>query len=322
VFFAFVTTHYGALLQVVLPLFVVIGAGVALRRAAWLTPEADASLLNLVVKFLYPALILDNVLGNPSLRNPGNLFLPPLLALITVVGGILLAYQIAGAIGLGVGAGRRTFAFTCGIYNYAYIPIPLASALYGKGTLGVLLVHNVGCEAAIWTAGVFVLSGISLRAGWRRLVNPATVSLLLAIVLNLTGLVQWLPSFLLTAIHGCGACAVPIGLLVTGAALEEFFFRNPGELLDRRVTPAAWLLRFGLLPLLMLALARWLPLTVELKRVIVIQAAMPSAILPLVIAKHFGGRPRTAAQVIVGTNGAALLIIPIWLALGAAFVGV
>lgn len=316
------TTHYGALLQVVLPLFAVIGAGVAMRRAAWLTAEADASLLSLVVKFLYPALILDNVLGNPALKNPGNLLAPPLMALVTVIGGILVALQIARWIGLGVGTGRRTFAFTCGIYNYAYIPIPLVSALYGKGTLGVLLVHNVGCEAAIWTVGILVLSGASLRVGWRRLINPATISLALALGLNLTGLSEWIPAFLLTAIHLCGVCAVPIGLLVTGASLEEFFFRNPEELVDRRVTTAAWMLRFGVLPVLMLALARWLPLTVELKRVMVVQAAMPSGILPLVIAKHFGGNPRTAAQVVVGTNAAALLIIPVWLALGAEFVGV
>ncbi|HEY3756188.1 MAG TPA: AEC family transporter [Opitutaceae bacterium] len=322
VIFALATTHYGALLQIVLPLFAIIGGGVALRRAAWLTPEADASLLSLVVKFLYPALILDNVLGNPSLRNPGNLLPPPLMAVVTVVGGILIALQIARWIGLGIGTGKRTFAFTCGIYNYAYIPIPLVGALYGKGTLGVLLVHNVGCEAAIWTVGILVLSGASLRAGWKRLINPATVSLVLALGLNLTGLSKWIPAFLMTAIHLCGVCAVPIGLLVTGASLEEFFFRNPKELVDGRVTTAAWILRFGVLPILMLTLARWLPLTVELKRVMVVQAAMPSGILPLVIAKHFGGNPRTAAQVVVGTNVTALLVIPVWLAAGAAFVGV
>lgn len=314
--------NYWTLLQVLLPVFAVIGAGMALRRAGWLTTEADASLLSLVVKFLYPALILDNVLGNPALRNAGNLLPPPLLAVTTITGGILIAYAVAGWIGLRVGAGRRTFAFTCGIFNYAYIPIPLVAALYGKGVLGVLLVHNVGCEAAIWTVGILVLSGVSLREGWRRLINPATLSLVAAVALNLSGLSAWVPGFVLTAVHLCAVCAVPIGLLVTGASLEEFFFNNARELFNRRVTVAAWLLRFGLLPCLMLLLARFLPLTVELKRVLVVQAAMPTGILPLVIAKHFGGHPRTAAQVVVGTNLAALVIIPLWLSLGLKFVGV
>lgn len=313
---------YWSLLRIVLPVFAIIGAGVALRRAQWLTTEADASLLRLVVKFLYPALILDNVLGNPALRRAGNLLPPPLLAFTTIAGGILIAYAAAGWLGLKVGAGRRTFAFTGGIFNYAYIPIPLVGALYGRGTLGVLLVHNVGCEAAIWTAGILVLSGVSLREGWRRAVNPATISLVLALGLNLTGAVRWLPDFLLAAVHACGLCAVPIGLLVTGASLEEFFFRDPAALFDRRVTLAGWILRLGVLPVLMLLLARVLPLTVELKRVLVVEAAMPSGILPLVIAKHFGGHPRTAVQIVVGTNAVALLTVPLWLRLGLAIVGV
>ena len=91
---------------------------------------------------------------------------------------------------------------------------------------------------------------------------------------------------------------------------------------DTRVTLASIFLRLGLLPVAFLLLAKFLPCPVELKRVIVIEAAMPAGILPIVIARHYGGQPLTAVQVVVATTVVGLLVIPLWLRVGLAWVGV
>jgi predicted permease len=75
------------------------------------------------------------------------------------------------------------------------------------------------------------------------------------------------------------------------------------------------------MPLLFLLLARFLPCSVEFKRVLVLQAAMPSAVLPIVLTKHCGGDPRTALQVVLGTSFAGLLTIPLWIHFGGRAVG-
>jgi hypothetical protein len=80
-------------------------------------------------------------------------------------------------------------------------------------------------------------------------------------------------------------------------------------------------LRQGILPVAFLLLAKFLPCTLELKRVIVVQAAMPAGIFPIVLAKHYGGRPLTAVQVVVGTTVLGVLVIPLWLQFGLAWVG-
>jgi hypothetical protein len=49
------------------------GIGFVLRRTRWLTEAADASLLTVVIQVLTPCLILDATLGNPALRDFGNL---------------------------------------------------------------------------------------------------------------------------------------------------------------------------------------------------------------------------------------------------------
>jgi len=306
---------YWTLLTLVLPVFAVIAAGAAARWVGWLRAEAEESLLKLVVNLLYPCLIFSNVLGNSALRAPGNLLAAPLMGFVTMAGGIGLAYLVARWAGFAVGKGLRTFAFAVGIFNYGYMAIPLVEALFGRETLGVLFVFNVGCEAAIWTVGILVLSGVSLRDGWRRLFNAPVFALILAVALNVSGAGAWLPTVVKTAVAMCGASAVPLGLLVIGATLMEYF-GAPRTLVDRKVTPLACALRLGVLPVLMLALAALLPLPREVKQVLIVQAAMPAGILPIVIAKHYGGQPLTAVQVVLGTTAAGLLVVPLWLQAG------
>jgi hypothetical protein len=49
---------------------------------------------------------------------------------------------------------------------------------------------------------------------------------------------------------------------------------------------------------------------------------MPSAVFPIIMAQHYGGRPLTAVQVVLATTAAAILLTPLWLKAGLAWVGV
>jgi predicted permease len=312
---------YWQLLLLVLPVFILIALGAVMRRLRWLSPEADASLLKLVMGFLYPCLIFENVLGNAALRQPGNLLFAPLMGFVTIAMGIYIGYYVGRLLGLTVGEGLRTFAFSTGIYNYGYVAIPLMVALFKEESLGVLLVHNVGCEAAIWSVGILMLAGLSLREGWRKLINAPVLALVAAVLGNLLDLGRFMPSVATTVIHLSAACAVPIGLLLIGATLVKYLER-PRELFDLRVTLGSSVLRLGVLPLLFLVMAKFLPLPDDLKRVMIVQAAMPAGVMPLVIAQHYGGRPLTAVQIVIGTTALGIFLIPLWLRLGLVWIGV
>ena len=64
---------------------------------------------------------------------------------------------------------------------------------------------------------------------------------------------------------------------------------------------AACVIRMLLLPIGFLLLARFLPATIELKRVIVIQAAMPAAVFAILAARYFHGHQPTALRVVIST---------------------
>jgi predicted permease len=308
-------------LLLILPVFAIIAIGVVLRRVHWVEGAAEASMIRLVINLCMPCLIFESVVGNPAMRETSNILLPPLVGFGTTVVGIAIAYRFAKLMGLGVGTGLRTFALSAGLANYGYLPLPIMAAMFGPESRGVLLVHNMGVEAAVWTVGVLVLSGASWREGWKRLLSPIVIALAVSVAVNLAGLGESLPNAVMDVVHPLAACAIPLGLLMTGVNLANHL-GEPRALFAPRVSIGAVVLRFGLLPLLFLALAKWLPCSLELKRVIVVQGAMPAAVLPIIIAQHYGGRPLTAVQVVLGTTAVAIVLTPLWLSAGMAWVGV
>ena len=304
-----------------------MGAGFLLRRWQWLTEEADQSLLRLCVQVLLPALIFESVLGNEALHRPENLLLPPLVGAIMALAGIALAALAARFAGFETTGERRTFALTAGLQNYGYIPLPLCLLLFDQGTVGVLLVHNVGVEVILWTVGIAVLSGGGWRDGWKRVINAPLLALLLALILNAIDQHVSPPENVLAtgrvvmiAVHWLGQCAVPLALLMIGAVIADHLpeIRGSGF---ARVIMLAGAVRLMVMPVLFVLLAKYLPCSIELKRVIVVQGAMSSAVLPIALTKHYGGDPRTALLVVLGTSSAGLATIPLWIRWGGHFAG-
>ena len=313
-------SEYLPLLAAVAPVFIIIGAGWLIRRIGWLNEEADASLLRIIVNLLYPCLILDTILGNPALAKAGNVLLAPIVGFGTVCLGYALSWFAAPVFNVGDARQRRTFAFTTGIYNYGYLALPIAQTRFGAETSGVLFIHNVGVEVALWTVGIMVLSGAARGAGWRQIVNGPVVAILGAAALHFAGARVWMPAVVMDVAHRLGATAIPLGVLLTGATFADHM-RDLSAGSRKSATIGACVLRLGVLPLLMLALAVWLPCPIELRHVIVIQAAMPCGMIPVILAKHYGGDPASSLRIVLATSAFGLLTIPFWLQIGLRWIG-
>lgn len=299
-----------------LPIFLLIGSGFFVRRVGWLSEEADRSLMKLVVNLFYPALIFSYVLGNDALREPSNLILPPLIGMTTIVTGFAVSMLVARQLKLGNQRDCRTFAFSTGMYNYGYFPIPIIAMLFDRETTGVLLVHNLGVEFAMWALGVgFILSANDPKTLWRRIFSGPVIAILIGAPLNLMQADQFIPNFVIESINLFGQCAIPLGLILIGATFADLS-KGAKLLQSLRIPATACVLRLGIFPLAFLLFAFVFPLSVELKRVLIIQAAMPCAVFPIVLARHFDGSPDVALKVVLSTTILSLLTIPLWISLG------
>jgi predicted permease len=160
-----------------------------------------------------------------------------------------------------------------------------------------------------------MLSGGSIGRDWKRMFNVPVISILTALVLNLIGADRYIPDPVMKTVKILGQCAVPMGVILVGAIMADHAggFRSAS---GWRTILAGCFLRLGLLPLLMVLLAWSLPCSMELKRILILQGAMPTAVFTIVMSKHYAGDPLTALRLVIGTSVAALVTIPLWLRFG------
>jgi len=312
--------EFGTVLNAVIPVFAIMATGLAIRRVNWLSEEADKSLFRVVVNLLMPCLILDTAMGNAAFNNAHNLALAPIVGCVTAGLSVALVWFSCRWIKFSGAPARRTFALATGLQNYGYVPLPLTVLLFNDQTTGVLFLHNVGVEACLWSALLLLLTGGHAGGGWKHIFNAPLFSILLALGLNFTGAGPHLPSAVLTTLHLLGQCAFPIALVLVGATIADHL----GELRSGEgwlLMVPALLLRMAILPLGLLLLAKYLPASVELKRVIMIQAAMPAAVVPIVMARHYGGDPAIALRIVLSTSVVSLVTTPLWIRFGMKLIG-
>lgn len=310
---------YAGILAVTLPVYLLMGTGAVLRKTGVLPPEADKGLMRLSVTVLTPALILERVAGNEAVMKPLPVLMAAGLGFALVVLGISLSYALAPMIGLRVHEGRRTFGVSCGLQNYGFVAIPIMTALFpDKGTLGVLFTFTLGIELACWTACVGLLTGFD-KAPLKLALNPPVITILTSLLLNFTGLHTHIPQVAHNTLGMLGACAVPLAVLLIGASIADIWGQ---ERVNWNVAVLSPVLRLVVIPMAFLAAVTFLPLTTELKRILIVQAAMPSAVFNIVIARLYGGHPATAVQVVLATTVVSCVTTPFVIAWALKWAGV
>lgn len=304
--------------QASIPVFLMMGAGCLARWAGWFPKEATAGTLKVVVNLLIPCLIISSVLGNEALKSPGNLIAAPLAGMLTLILGLAVGWASLRAAGFkkgGLDAKGRSYIVSVGLYNYGYIPFPLALALYDQGTVGVLFVFNVGVEVCVWTVVAACLGGYSPFREWKKVFNMPLLAILLALFLNFLNAQTWVPQALGATFEQLGACAYPVGLVVCGTVIYDLC-REHDLLKDVRPCLVACGMRCFCLPVLFLFLTGLLPLTDELKRVLILQAAMPTAVFAMVLSQLYRADSPLAFRVVFLTTLLSIVLTPVWIHLG------
>ena len=234
--------------------------------------------------------------------------------------GIGTCWLFRRRVGLKTDPEQRTFALVAGLQNFAYVPFPLVLMLFANhpDTPGVLFVHNLGVDIAMWTLGLITLGHATGPGEWRKLINAPLVAIVLSLLLNSCDGAHWVPRPLSITASMLGACTFPLGILLTGAMMADQVRQlHPARATGTLIWSAIF--RLGVIPALMLGIARILPCSVEIKRVIVVQAAMPAGIFPIVLSRLYGGDPATAVRIVAGTTILSLITIPLWIQWGIAW---
>lgn len=310
-----------------LPVYVFFAIGYYLRRRGALRPQDDEPIMQLAMDVGYPCLIFYSIMrymvveAHPGITSISFSLQAVLCGFLELAMGVAGAWLVARVLRLRIGTGLRTFTLTAGVQNYAFFVIPIVQMLFsapGDPTLGVLFIHNLGCEIFIWSLGVALMCGGAKNLRLSTLLRGPLLAVCLSLALAWSGLGAYVAQPpVMKAAEMVGAVATPICLILFGCSMYDLlqdFSWQPRMLISGLVS------RLALAPALILLLAWALPVDPLIKRIMVIQSAIPSAVIPVILAKRFGGQPAVGTQILLSTTVCSFLTLPIWLALGNAFV--
>lgn len=292
--------------------FAVLGG--AFNRFGISRGKPERILLKILINFLMPIMIFHYVVGNKALADIDNIISAPLVGFYGIVVGFGVSWYAAKYFGAGEKSAKSSFAFTVGIYNYGFLSIPITDYIFGKDTVGMLLVHNIGIDLAYWTVGVGLLTGFSGKSYMRIVKNPPLIAVVASLAINYILGGDSLPAWVGSVMHPLAVLSIPAGLFISGAVLAE----SAGALMKRgglRVSVGAVILRMLVIPFIMVLSVKYLPISHELKMITAVQASMPAGMLTIAIIKYFGGNLDTAVQTIFSTTLVGFITIPLFIEL-------
>lgn len=310
-----------------IPVYVFFAIGFWLRRKKAIEAHHDAPIMQLAMDVGYPCLIFHSIMkymvveAHPTISTVAFSLQAIACGFMELLVGVLAAWLVARLLRLRIGTGLRTFTLTAGVQNYAFFVIPIIQMLFsaqGDPTMGVLFIHNMGCEIFVWSLGVILMCGGAKDLRLSILLRGPLLAVCVSLAIAWSGVGECvaLPPIMKTA-EMIGSVATPICLILFGCSMYDLtrnFTWQP------KMLSAGLIARLALAPAFIILLAWALPVDPLIKRIMVIQSAIPSAVIPVILAKRFGGIPELGTQILLSTTVCSFLTLPIWLAIGNAVV--
>ncbi len=305
------------LVTVVLPVFLVIGAGFAAARAGLFKPGAIDGVMIFAQSFAVPCLLYRGIVD---------------LDLATVFDWRLMVSFYSGALvcfGLGVVGVRRIFrrrpgeavaiGFAALFSNSLLLGIPIMERAYGPGSLSpnfaIIAIHAPFCYLVGITVMEFVRAdgrgpAATVQAVGRAMFrNALMIGLLAGFLVNVTDLPQ--PEPLRVAVGMMADAALPAALFGLGGVLTRYAIRaSLGE--------AGYIAALSLLlhPLIAWVLARHVfALPADFVRSAVVTASMAPGVNAYVFASLYSRGQAQAASAVLLATAISVLTISGWLAL-------
>ncbi len=267
------------------------------------------ALTNLVYYLLLPALVLSILWRTP-------------LGLDSV----RIAVIAAGMIFLGLGLAwlscrlcRSERATTGAILlaaafpNATYLGLPVLEATFGPWAAGVAIQYDLfACTPLLLSLGVLLARryghGKSGEKIWQTLLKvPPLWAAAAALLLNFGDVTP--PGFLMQWLKTLGAGVIPLMLLALGLSLTW----SPEQARNLRTVVPVVLIQLLILPFAALLLGVQMGLAGDLLKAVVLEAAMPSMVIGIVLCDRFGLNTTVYATAVTLTTALALVSLPLWL---------
>ena len=299
-------------------LFVLMGAGAALRMSGLLGDKAMTGMVNLLLYIVAPCVIIDSFQRPFDSAMLGSLGLALLAAVAVHVVMMVFAKVFVRN---GEEDVRRPLVLAAVFSNAGFMGFPLEQAILGDEGVFFGVAYVIVFNVFMWSWGVSVMNGgrgDGKGEAWKMVVNPGTVSIAIGLPLFLFSV--RLPEVLSAPVHHLSNMNTPLAMTVVGYSLMGAKF---GRVAKIGAMYASSLLRLVLSPLL--ALAILYPFAGHIDRemavAIVIAASAPVGAMVAMFSVSFRRDVDVGVAIVSATTLASIVTMPPFIALALSVFG-
>jgi malonate transporter len=306
-------------LYALLPIFALIGLGLWLRRSG-LTPEEHwVSVEQFSYWLLFPALLITTLSKAELPVGETAVMAGTMVAMMLIMSTLVFILRPILRKTAGLTDPAFTSVFQGSVRWHGFIALAVALNLYGDAAVALVAVALAALAPLSNIISIAVMTaygdgeGGGIKGALKQvLANPLIWGCIIGITLNVTGIGLWEP--VETLLDLLGRAALSIGMLAIGAALRLRAAMAAGV-----AAIITMVLKLIIAPMVLIGVAQLTGLSGLSFQVAIICAAVPSAMNGFLLARKMGGDAQLYAAAVTLQTGAALITIPIWIALAQNF---
>jgi predicted permease len=289
-------------------MFMMIAAGVILKKVGIIGEEGKKNLTDLVIFLILPANIIKSFLVEFSVdiifTFAGVIIISILIQVFCAILGRVLYNKMELP-------QKKCLHYGTICSNAGFLGNPIAEGVFGTMGLTLASMYLIPQRIVMWSAGisVFTESPDKKTLVKKVLTHPCIIACIIGIVLMISQL--QLPGFLTAAIQTLSSCNTALSMMVIGMILADI---NVKSMLDIKVLYFT-LIRLILIPVLVYIPCVLLNIDSLITGVCVLLAAMPAGATTSILASKYNGDVEFATNLVIVSTLASLITTPIWSAI-------
>lgn len=272
-----------------------------------------------IVNILLPCFAFIQLTQHFTFTEFPNWWHLPLIYIAMAFAALALAYVV----GFGFkGQRKNEFMALVGFQNSGNIPLVVVAALFSGSDQHQLFVDIVlyilGANILIWSLGVWMLlQGQKTSLDIKKILSPPLVTTVLTMAVVGIGAHHYVPKIILKPAEMLGHCALPLAMFTVGGGLASLNLRR----IEFGPTLMVVMTKMVIFPLLALIFVLAFKINGLMGFLIVLQAAMPSAVTLSLINRYYNLEEDFVSEGVFTTHLASVITVPVFLTIYMKIVG-
>ncbi len=306
---------FGRVFFGMLEIFFIVAIGFLFSKLKLVDKQGLRTLTALTINLFLPCLIFNHLICYFSFTSPRNWWLYPLLG----VGISALGFIVGSIVCIADRNIKEKNEFICMIafQNCGYLPLILVASIYppeiSREMFTRIFLFIQGFNIVFWGFGIQFLRKGEHGVQLRKIFSPPFVSLIISMLFIATDMKLFIPAAFMRVTELMGNCTLPVALLSLGIILSEVMDMPIN--ISKSFFLKVLFSKLILMPLIVLGFILFFNLPEYIALLLLIEAAMPSAINLGVVSFYQRARYGLIGRGLLVTHLFGIISIPFFLAL-------